>query len=141
MWHRRSPTSNRKTQSSATYYDSGNYSEVHDTIIAICSRAIMLMVRCMAGGTHAGSCQPDTRAHPSSYTGSRYPSNNMNNALQQSVPRYVIRPHFDLTLPYHIKGTGIIREGEGERDRERTKERERKNRNTWMLTRKWRDGI
>jgi len=40
----------------------------------------------------------------------------------QPVPRYVIRPHFDLTLPYHIKGTGISREGEEECDKKRERE-------------------
>lgn len=43
----------------------------------------------------------------------------------QPVPRYVIRPHFDLTLPYHIKGTGINTEGEGERDKKREREQGR----------------
>ncbi len=42
----------------------------------------------------------------------------------QPVPRYVIRTHFDLTLPYHIKGTGINTEGEAERDKERERTRE-----------------
>lgn len=42
----------------------------------------------------------------------------------QPVPRYVIRTYFDLTLPYHIKGTGINTEGEAERDKERQRTRE-----------------